>query len=69
MIYAHKNMATLMSTKLPDGVTLDRTYASRGWCSFECFEGQLIKPQHLCIDLGNLIVCRLHKPSIRQRLR
>ena len=52
VIYAHKSMATLMSTKLPDGVTLDRTYAGRGWCTFERAMGMLLKPDTLCIDLG-----------------
>ena len=74
VIYAHKSMATLMSTKLPDGVTLDRTYSSRGWCSFERTEGMLIKPDSFCIDLGLFSVdmaCEKYEqePFIKSPLR
>ena len=31
VIYAHKAMATLLSTRLPEGIELDRGYEQRGW--------------------------------------
>ena len=33
-----------------------RRYDSRGWCNFERAEGQLIKPDTLCIDIGRFTV-------------
>ena len=31
IIYAHKHMVTLLSTRLPDGVEVARGYYDRGW--------------------------------------
>jgi len=69
-------MASLLSTRLPDGVNVNRGYNDRGcaascfilrllylmpplsrspsarWTNFERAEGQLIKPDGLCIDIG-----------------
>ena len=33
VIYAHKAMATLLSTRLPEGIELERGYEQRGWCA------------------------------------
>ena len=52
VIYAHQNLSVLLSTRLPSGVTIDRDYDARGWCNFERAEGQLIKPDTFCIDIG-----------------
>jgi hypothetical protein len=52
VIYAHKAMATLLSTRLPSGVDVPRGYDDRGWTNFERAEAQLIKPDTLCIDIG-----------------
>ena len=42
----------MLSTAAPSGVELDRGYEDRGWTCFERAEGQLIKPDALCIDIG-----------------
>ena len=33
IIYAHKAMAVLLSTRLPEGVEVSRGYNDRGWCA------------------------------------
>ena len=52
VICAHKAMATLLSTRLPEGVEVERGYDDRGWTCFERAESQLIKPGTLCINIG-----------------
>ena len=46
VIYAHKAMATLLSTRLPEGIELERGYEQRGWCarlslSLACAHGRV----------------------------
>ena len=46
-----------MSTALPSHTLSPASpsphrYDSRGWCNFERAEGQLIKPDGFCIDIG-----------------
>ena len=51
LLYAHQDTAVLRMTRLLDGYdTLP--YDSRGWPYFETTVSQLIKPAHLCLDLG-----------------
>ena len=52
VIYAHKSMATLLSTRVPTGVEVARSYDDRGWTNFERAEGQLLKPDGRSIDIG-----------------
>ena len=52
VIYAHKEMATLLSTRVPTGVEVARSYDDRGWTNFERAEGQLLKPDGRSIDIG-----------------
>ena len=52
VIYALKCLASLLSTRLPDGVVLPRGYDDRGECVFERALGQLLKPETLSIDIG-----------------
>ena len=42
VIYAHKRMASFLSTRAPSG-SWERGYYDRGWTNFEMAEGQLIK--------------------------
>ena len=35
VIYAHKGLASMLSTVAPKGVKLKRGYDARGWCCFE----------------------------------
>ena len=32
VVYAHKGLMSLLSTRVPEGVEVDRTYEDRGWC-------------------------------------
>ncbi len=32
VVYAHKGLMSLLSTRVPRGVKVDRTYEDRGWC-------------------------------------
>ena len=36
VLYAHKNMASFLSTRLPEGVSVLRGYGDRGWCARRC---------------------------------
>ena len=44
--------ASFLSTRLPDGAGVGRGYDDRGWTCFERAEGELIKPDSRCIDIG-----------------
>ena len=33
VIYAHRGLASFLSTRLPEGVIVDRGYGDRGWCA------------------------------------
>ena len=44
--------AALPSHTLSPALPSPHRYDSRGWCNFERAEGQLIKPDTLCIDIG-----------------
>ena len=44
--------ATLTSHTLSPASPSPHRYDSRGWCNFERAEGQLIKPDGFCIDIG-----------------
>ena len=50
-IYAHRYLS-LLSTRLPEGVDIERGYDTCGWCCFESAGGQLIKPNAFCLDIG-----------------
>jgi len=52
VIYAHRGLALLLSTRVPEGVDVSRGYYDRGWTNFERALGHLIKPDSLCIDIG-----------------
>ena len=52
VLYSHQRIATLLTTRLPAGVHVERTYDDRGWCSFERAVSQLIKPLLLSMDIG-----------------
>ena len=75
VVYAHKSLMSLLSTRVPAGVEVDRSYGERhssltpnalsthlpispfqtddrGWTNFERAEGQLIKPDSFCVDIG-----------------
>ena len=74
VVYAHKSLMSLLSTRVPEGVEVDRSYGERhssltpnhsthlpispfqtddrGWTNFERAEGQLIKPDSFCVDIG-----------------
>ena len=44
VIYAHQAMATLLSTRLPEGIELERGYEQRGWSarlSLACAHGRV----------------------------
>jgi hypothetical protein len=56
VIYALKCLASLLSTRLPEGVDVLRGYEDRGWCCFERALGQLIKAHTICIDIGRFSV-------------
>jgi len=45
-------MCTLLSTRVPAGVVVDKSYEDRGWTNFERAEGQLLKPDDRSIDIG-----------------
>ena len=44
--------AALSSQTLSPASPSPHRYDRRGWCNFERAEGQLIKPDSLCIDIG-----------------
>ena len=52
VMYAHKGTSSLLSTRIPDGVSISRAYGDRGWCCFERAEGELAKPDHFQVDIG-----------------
>ena len=52
VVYAHSKTFSFLSTRLPDGLVNARGYSDRGWTSFERAEGELIKPDTRCIDIG-----------------
>ena len=33
VVYAHKSLMSLLSTRVPEGVEVDRSYEDRGWCA------------------------------------
>ena len=33
VVYAHKSLMSLLSTRVPDGVEVNRSYDDRGWCA------------------------------------
>ena len=52
VVYAHARTASFLSTRLPEGAGVGRGYDDRGWTCFERAEGELIKPDSRCIDIG-----------------
>ena len=52
VVYAHARTASFLSTRLPEGAGVGRGYDDRGWTCFERAEGELIKPDTRCIDIG-----------------
>ena len=50
VIYAHKAMATLLSTRLPEGIELERGYEQRGWCA--CASLSLVVCAWPCLALS-----------------
>ena len=34
VVYAHRSLMSLLSTRVPEGVEVDRSYEDRGWCVF-----------------------------------
>ena len=35
VVYAHKGLMSLLSTRVPEGVEVDRSYEDRGWCELQ----------------------------------
>ena len=66
VLYAHKYMASFLSTRVPKGVKVRRGYEDRGWCNFERGMGFLIKAHTLCIDIGCFSVEMASKEARRQ---
>ena len=92
VVYAHKGLMSLLSTRVPEGVEVDRTYEDRGWCgsaacllspsssptadsalahthrtNFERAEGQLIKPDTFCVDIGEFTVEKAYEAAAKKR--
>ena len=53
LLYAHQQTVIFRMTKLLEGYDGVLPYDSRGWPFFETAVSQLIKPAHLCLDLGS----------------
>ena len=53
LLYAHAGTQVLRMSKLPTGWGENRSYDERGWCTFEMWCSQLVKPATGTIDLAS----------------